>query len=354
MQYRISKEQLQDFCTKACQSFGYSEADAKITAEILTQADLTGTHSHGTKNLLGYMRKTAAGGIHVHANIQTLQEGPAWALIDGDAGIGMAVSAAAMEKALEKAAACGIGMVTVRNSTHFGAAGAYSCMAARKGMIGIAMSNTDPNMAIPGGKGREIGNSPISVAVPQASGQPLFLDIALSATAALKIEQAQRDGKTIPDTWAVNSEGFPTTDPAQYFDGGAAQPMAAHKGYGLSMMVEILTGILSGGAFLHQITSWGWDLPNTNKVSHCFMAIDISKFMTPDDFAARLQTYTDAIHNSPRRSDSQGILVPGELENNRAAKALNGGILLPHDVGESLLTLSELSGVAITLETVEE
>lgn len=350
MAYTISAAQLKEFCAAACRKFGYSEEAAAVTAEVLTETDMMGVHSHGTKNLLGYMRKTEAGGIHADANIQIVGQGPAWAVLDGDAGIGMVTSCKAMELAIEKAAACGIAMVNIRNSTHFGAAGYYACMAAKRGMIGIAISNTDPNMTVPGGKGREIGNSPISIAVPQKSGDPLFLDIALSAVAALKIEQAKADGKSIPDTWAVDKDGYPTTNPADYMNGGSAQPMAAHKGYGLSMMAEILTGVLSGGAFLHQITSWGWDLPATNKVSHCFMAIDISQFMPPAEFADRLEDYTDKIHNSPLRSDSKAIYVPGEFENCRYAKAVRDGLTLPDDVAGNLLKLSELSGIAIALE----
>lgn len=349
MNNRISAVKLKEFCVAVCRKYGYSEEAAAITAEVLTETDMMGVHSHGTKNLLGYIRKTEAGGIHVNADIQTIDEGPAWAVMDGDAGIGMVTSCKAMEKAIEKAAVCGIAMVNIRNSTHFGAAGYYACMAAKRGMIGIAVSNTDPNMTVPGGKGREIGNSPVAIAVPQKSGDPLFLDIALSAVAALKIEQAKADGKAIPDTWAVDRDGYPTTNPEDYMNGGSAQPMAAHKGYGLSMMAEILTGVLSGGAYLHQITSWGWDLPATNKVSHCFLAIDISQFMPKEQFVDRLQDYTDKIHSSPKRDDTAAILVPGELDNNRYAKAMRDGLLLPDDVAGNLRKLSELSGIAIEL-----
>ena len=350
MAYTISAAQLKEFCAAACRAFGYSEDAASITAEVLVETDMMGVYSHGTKNLLGYMHKTEAGGIHKDANIQVLREGPAWAVMDADAAIGMVASYEAMNKAIEKAAACGIAMVNIRNSTHFGAAGYYASMAAKRGMIGIAISNTDPNMTVPGGKGREIGNSPVSIAVPQKSGEPLFLDIALSAVAALKIEQAKADGKAIPDTWAVDENGYPTTNPADYMNGGSAQPMAAHKGYGLSMMAEILTGVLTGGAYLHQITSWGWDLPTTNKVSHCFLAIDISQFMEPGQFADRLQDYTDKIHNSPKRDDTAALYVPGELDNARYARAVANGITLPDDVAGNLLKLSELSGIAIAME----
>ncbi len=353
MSYVINREELVRFCTEACEKFGYSHEDAAMTAEVLAETDMMGTHSHGTKNLMGYMKKTEAGGIKANANVAVVRQGPAWALVDGDDAIGMVPSYRAMELAIEKAAVAGIAMVNVRNSTHYGAAGFYAVMAARKGMIGISMSNTDPNMAIPGGKGREIGNSPFSIAFPQKCGDPLFLDIAMSATAALKVLKAMNAGESIPDTWVVDENGFPSTNPGDFLTGGAAQPMAAHKGYGLAMAIEILTGILSGGAILHEIPSWNYDMATPNRVSHCFMAIDISQFIDPSDFADKLEEYTDTIHNSPKRSDSKGILVPGEIECGRYAKAREKGLSLPDDVAETLLELAEVSGVAINMQKAE-
>ena len=350
MSYVIAPDELRAFCKKACEKFGYSPEHSAITAEVLTESEMMGTHSHGTKNLVNYIRKGEAGGINVNADIKVLKEGPAWALLDADASIGMVPAYRSMEMAIEKAAQCGIAIVNVRNGTHYGASGYYACMAAKKGMIGISVSNTEPIMGIPGGKGREIGNSPFAIAFPQKSGYPLYLDIALSAVAALKIEQAKRDGKSIPDTWVFDKNGFPTKNPADFFDGGSAQPMAAHKGYGLAMAIEILTGVMSGGAILHEMTSWCWDLPSPNKVSYSSIAIDVSKFMDLDAFEDRLQEYTDSIHNTPTREDSSGILVPGELEINRYKNALTSGIVLPQDVADNLLALSKLSGIEINME----
>ena len=350
MNYAIKPEVLREFCAKACEKFGYSPEYAAITAEVLTESEMMGTHSHGTKNLVNYIRKGLAGGIRIDADIRILKEGPAWALMDADASIGMVPAYRSMELAIKKAAQCGIAIVNVKNGTHYGASGYYACMAAKRGMVGISISNTEPNMCIPGGRGREIGNSPFSIAFPQKSGDPLYLDIALSAVAALKIEQAKKEGRTIPDTWIVDKDGFPSTSPEAFFDGGAAQPMAAHKGYGLSMAVEILTGVMSGGAILHEMTSWCWDLPTPNKVSYSSVAIDISKFMDLPTFEDRLQEYIDSIHSTPLRKGSARILVPGELETARYKNALESGFLLPSDVAENLLALSELAGLELNLE----
>lgn len=345
--YKITRENLIEFCAAACRKGGFSPEDARITAEVLTDTDMAGTHSHGTKNLHLYLKKGDAGGINKNARPKIVAEGPAWGIMDGEAGMGVVVAQKAMSLAMEKAARTGIAMVTVRNSTHFGAAGYYSAMAARRGMFGLAMGNTEPNMGIPGGRGREIGNSPISYAFPQKNGGPLCLDMALSAAAALKIVQAEKDGKSIPDSWVVDKDGFPTTRPSDFTDGGALAPMAGHKGYGLSILVEILTGLLSGGAIRHEMTSWCWDLPSTNKVSHCFIAIHLASFMPPDAFGDRLEEYVAGLKNSPRREGVDRLLVPGEIENENFKRGALEGLSLPADVAESLVELSERFGLPI-------
>ncbi len=345
----IQWEKLNEFCRQVCLKYGFTPEEARITAEVLTETDMMGTHSHGTKNLLGYIRKTEAGGIKTSTETRAIREGAAWAVLDGDAGMGMVASYRAMQLAIQKAKTYGIAFVNVRNSTHFGAAGYYACMAAKEGLIGISMGNTEPNMSIPGGRGREIGNSPFSIAFPQKSGYPLYLDIAMSTVAALKVEKARLSGEKIPDTWIVDKNGVPSVDPKDYAE-GAAQPMAGHKGYGLSMAIEILTGVMGGGAILHEMRSWNHELAAPNGVSACMIAIDPACMTSFEDFEARLAQYTDALHSTPCREGNNEILVPGELETRRYQKALKFGIDLPQDVFESLQALSELSGIELPIE----
>ena len=349
---RIDGESLYLFCRDVCLQYGFPEEDACTTATVLTETDLLGTFSHGTKNLRGYMQKTEAGGIHKNPKHRIITEGPGYALMDADAGIGMTAGVRAMRCAIEKAKETGIAIVNVRNSTHFGAAGYYACMAAKEDMLGVAMSNTEPNMSIPGGKGHGIGNSPLAVAFPNPDGRPIFLDIALSSVAALKILKAADAGQSIPDSWAVNAEGFPTTDPQDYLNGGAAQPMAGYKGYGLSVMVEILTGLVSGGKILHEMKSWNFCLPDANEVSHSFIAVDIHRLIDPAFYQTRLRQYYEGIHGSPLREGSERVFLPGEIENTHYADSVRDGIVLPDDTASSLRQLSEESG--IPLHAMEE
>ena len=176
-------------------------------------------------------------------------------------------------------------------------------------MIGIAMSNTDPNMTVPGGKGMIIGNSPVAYSIPAGKYKTMFLDIAMSATAALKINQAKLDQKPIPNTWLVDDEGIPTTDPQYYGNGGALQPMAAHKGAGLSMLVDVLSGVLSGGEVTSGITSWCFDLPTKNRASHAFIAINISAMQPEEDFEKRVEEYIGYVKQSPKAKGDRKSVV---------------------------------------------
>jgi len=347
--YRISKQALIDFCVAVCQKAGFSKEDAEITADVLVATDMMGTNSHGTKNLRMYIKKLKAGGIEAKALPKVIAQDEAWALLDGQAGIGMVVAYKAMKLAIEKAKKSGIAMVGVRNSTHFGAAGFYSAMAAKEGMAGIVMGNTEPNMAVPGGKGRYIGNSPFSYAFPTKDGDPVLLDIALSETAALKVIKAADMGQEIPPTWIVDENGDPSKNSNDFYKGALA-PMAAHKGYGLSIMVELFTGLLMGGCISDEITSWVWDLPTPNRVSQTFIVVDISKFISMNAYGKRIEKYKNGIVNSPRHDGVERIYMPGEIEFTKAKKACAEGIFLPADVAESLIALSEDFKIALDFE----
>lgn len=344
---RIFEKDLIEFCIQALKQYGVSEKDAQITAEVLARTDAFGTFSHGTKNLRMYIEKIKIGGLDPKAQPEVIKEDAAFAIIDAKDAMGMVASYRGMEKALELARKSGVGLVTVKNSCHFGAAGYYANMAAREGMIGIAMSNTDPNMAVPNGKGMTIGNSPLSYAVPAGKNDPVFLDIAMSATAALKINQAKIDKKPIPDTWLIDDEGLPTTDPQYYGNGGALQPMAAHKGYGLSLLVDILSGLLSGGAITNEIKSWCFDLPSKNKASHAFLAININAMQPKEEFESRMNAYIDYVKDSPKAKGKDKIYMPGEIEWERKQKADREGIMMPDDVVESLNMLAKSSGLEL-------
>lgn len=343
---KITFNSLEAFCKESLIREGMCPRDAQITAQVLTQADAFGISSHGTKNLYGYIRKARAKGVSFTAQPVIERDGPAFALIHANNCMGMVSSCMAMDLAIQKARTHGIAITTVKEGSHFGAAGYYANMAARRGLLGVAMSNVDPNMTVPGAKGMILGNNPISYASPLEQNRSCFLDIALSNVASLKVIQAKKEGKSIPDTWIVDHDGLPTTDPSHYPAQGAMQPMASHKGYGLAVFVELLTGVLSGGAIssLGEIPSWCFSLEAPNRVSHTFLAIDVEQFSP--QYLKRSEQFMEALHTADKAKGTQRIYVPGEMEWERyetSSKALE----LPDMVAESLCELSADNGVDI-------
>jgi len=344
---RVCQKDLEKFCSDALQKYGMNEEDAAVTGEVLSVTDAFGIHSHGTKNLRMYIEKIKAGGLDPKAKSKFIREGGAFAVMDAKNGMGMVAGRKAMGKAIELAEKSGIGYVTVKNSCHFGAGAYYVNYAAQKGMLGIAMSNTDPNMAVPGGKGMTLGNNPIAYSFPRKNGQPVILDIALSTTAALKINKAKMSHQSIPDTWMVDPDGKPTTDPQYYQNGGALQPVGAHKGYGLSMLVETLSALVSGGSICRDVKSWCFDLSSLNNACHSFIAINLNMLCPEGDFTERAEEYIDYIKNSPKTDGTSRLLVPGEMEWENYADGSKNGILLPPDVADTLEQLIKDTGLEL-------
>lgn len=348
---RIQINDLKNFCTEVLLREGMSTADAEVTAEALAETDALGTHTHGTKNLAGYIKKAHDGGVSLTAKPEILKQGSAYALIDGHAALGMVTSTFAMELACDKAEQEGVALCVVKNSCHFGAAGYYANLAAKRGMIGISMSNVDPNMTIPGARGMVIGNNPLAYAAPAQSTPSVFLDVAMSNVASLKVIQAKKDGKEIPATWIVDKDGVPTTDPSHYPEEGAMQPMAAHKGYGLALLVELLSGILSGGStsMSGEITSWCFNSSEKNNVCHAFLVINPRCFLDGESIDERMERAAVLLRNVPKAKNAQRIYTPGEIEWEHYKKSLDNGIELPTEVKDSLANLSTQSGVALKL-----
>ena len=346
---RIKLNDLKGFCVAALEKSGMKPEHAIITADALSETDAYGTHSHGTKNLHGYIKKARAGGLDISAEPTVVKDGPAFAVVNANNCFGMVSSVYSMKCACDKARNAGIGIVTVKNSCHFGAAGYYANIAAKNGMIGIALSNVDPNMNAPGAREKAIGNNPIAYACPSESFPSVFLDIALSNVASLKVFQARAEGRKVPDTWIVDKDGLPTDNPANYPDEGAMQPVGGHKGYGLAVMVDVLTGVLSGGATSMSglIGSWVLDLGSTNNACHTFIAINPKMFCDESDLKERVEAMASSLRGLPKAKGSERIYLPGEMEWERYANAETNGISLPDDLLSSLIGLAE--DVDITL-----
>jgi ureidoglycolate dehydrogenase (NAD+) len=339
-QIRIEAEVLTEFVIRALTSFGLREEDATTVADVLVTTDTWGTFSHGTNHLHNYCRKIKAGGIDAKAQPEIVNEGLAWARIDGHGAIGMVPAHFGMKTAVAKARAAGIGFATVSGGGHFGAAGYYANLAAQEGMIGIAMSNSDPNMTVPGGRGHVIGNNPFSYAIPNGDEPPIFLDIALSVVAASKVLSAKKRGESIPADWIVDGDGIATTDTGGYPETGSLQPMGGHKGYGLAFMIEAIAGALSGAALVQEVPSWLFHLASRPNLGHAFIAINVEAMMPASEFAERTKRAAMLIREAPRAKGADRIYLPGEMEWQRRKDALRYGISLPVNVIADLKQLA--------------
>lgn len=344
----ISVDELKRVSVEALRKAGLTAEDAATAAEVLVTTDTFGVLSHGTKNLYPYILKMQSGGLNAAAQPTVEKEGPSWAIINGNNSLGMLSGCKAMELAIEKAKKTGIAYVGVNNSCHFGAAGYYANLAAKAGMIGLSMSNADPNMAIPNSCGVAIGNNPFSFAAPTGDGKSLFLDIALSNVAALKVVMAKEKGQSVPSSWLIDEDGQPTSDPSGFPETSHLQPMAAHKGYGLAMMVETLASVLTCAGVLSQVTSWNLRMSDKNGAGHAFIAIDISQMMDMEVFTARMQQMIAELKRAPLAKGASQIFVPGEMEWTKREKALAENRLELTDVMvENLEKLAGMYGMSV-------
>ncbi|MXZ75546.1 MAG: Ldh family oxidoreductase [Gemmatimonadetes bacterium] len=338
---------------------GLSRADARLTADVLIRTDMRGIFTHGTVALRRYVQLMRDGGIDVGAVPEITDDGPAWARIDARRAVGMVASHYGMTVAMEKAARCGIGMATVRRSNHFGAASAYTIMAVEHGdgsqtgadrpLIGVAMSNTDVVMNIPGGRGAAIGNNPFSYAVPARSQPPIVLDIAMSTVAGGKVASYQARGEPLPEGWLTDADGLPTTDPGVFTVTGALTPFSAHKGYGLALLVESLSGVLAGAGVTTDILSWSKVSDDTCDEGHTFMAIDVGAMMPLDDYYDRIDELIRRMREAPKAAGVERTYVPGEMELDSEAVSRREGVPLTRMAAENLAGLADDTGLSDSL-----
>ncbi len=343
----VTIEDLTAFCLRALELVGISPEDAATTADVLVTTDSWGVFTHGTKALRGYIRRIRAGGIRTDTRPRVAAEGPAWAIIDGRSALGMVVSTFAMNAAIARARACGIGYAGVFNSCHFGAAGYYAAMAAEEDMIGLAMANDIPSVTAPGASGRVMGSNPLAYAVPAGAGPPIVLDVATSTVAGGKVMAAEALGRTIPEGWLIGPDARPSIDPAAFLAGGALTPMAGYKGYGLAILIESLAAVLTGASIRHQVLSWMGDDPSM-ATGHggAFLAIDIGAMTPIGEFKRRVDSMAREIRQVPRSDGSDRVYLPGEMEWERRQRALAEGIALPADVRWSIIELARELAIA--------
>ena len=340
----IRPEDLTNFCIAAMVKAGLSREDAELSARVFVTTDTWGTFTHGTRQIRGLMKNARRGRLVATAREKIVNQGPSWAIIDACDGMPPSISYRAVELAVEKARQSGMCYIGIRGSSHYGAAGFYANMIAENGMLGLSMCNVEPCMTVPGGKSRILGTNPIAYAAPTGTDRTIMLDIATSAVAATKIFAAKNEGRSIPDTWLVDEDGVPTTDPTGFPEKGSQLPMAGHKGYGLAVLVEILTATLSGAAMMSGVQSWVADTDAPSNQGHAFLALDVGAMMPPEEFHARMGAMAREI-KSASMAEGETIFLPGEIEWNKRETALAEGIVMPEDVLISLRGLAEDSQI---------
>ena len=340
----IQIKNLEAFCIAAMVDAGLSQEDAELSAKVFSTTDSWGTFTHGTRQIRGLMKNARRGRLVTTAKEKIVNEGPSWAIIDACDGMPPSISYRAVELALKKAGETGMCYIGVRGSSHFGAAGFYANMIAEGGMLGMSFCNVEPCMTVPGGKSRILGTNPIAWAAPTGTERTIMLDIATSAVAATKIFAAKSEGREIPDTWLVDDDGVPTTNPNDFPEKGSQLPMAGHKGYGLAVLVEILTATMSGAAMMSGVQSWVADTNEPSNQGHAFLAMNVGAMMPESEFHARMATMCSEIKEADMAPGYE-IYLPGEMEWNNREKALVEGIVMPEDVLISLRGLAGDSGL---------
>ncbi|WAP69815.1 Ldh family oxidoreductase [Jiella pelagia] len=321
--------------------------DAGIVARSLVASDLRGMNSHGVLRLPVYLRRLRTGGVNPNAEAKIVRETDGTALLDGDAGLGSVLTAHAMEMAIGKAKGRGIGAVGVRNSNHNGEGAFYASQAIEAGMIGIATTNASPIMPAWGGTTPITGPLPITIGVPTGRHPPIIFDAALGMSSRGKILQYAEEGRPLPDGWLVDKDGRPTNDPEWVRNGGWILPIGGHKGWGLILACEILTGVLMGGAFGTELTNLYDDLDTPQRNSHFVLAIDVSAFLDPDAFRARMDGYVDLLKASAPAPGSDGVRMPGEREHDMERDQGLNGIALQRGVLQEIVEIANEMGVTV-------
>lgn len=349
-----SVEALKDYVVRFFKALNVPEIDARITADVLVSADLRGISSHGVIRLHSYYgNRLRKGLIDPASPIKTLNESPATLSLDGGNGLGQVVAYRAMSRCIEMADTAGIAITTVRNSNHFGIAGYYAMMALPQDMIGISLTNSRPLVAPTFGSRGTIGTNPIAVAVPAGKERPYVLDMATSIVPIGKVTVYEKAGENVPLGWGINNQGALTQKPGEILQGGTLLPLggpaelSGYKGYGLSLLVDLLAGVLSGSAFGPEV---GKPSETRNAdIGHFFAAIKIENFRPLEYFKSDMDAYIHSLKSAPKLPGQNRIFIHGEKEFENTDKYLAEGVPLLTEVVDLLKAAGDEAGVSFDL-----
>ncbi len=339
---RVPVSSLHGFVVALLQRLGLSPQHAGYTALALIDADLAGMDTHGVRLLPPYVARLRDGAIEARPDLTVVSRSGAVSVLDGGNGLGQVVASWAVEHSIEVARETGAAVTTVRRSNHLGALGSFTRAAADRGMVAFLTQNTRANMAPAGGRQAAVGNNPFSFAVPGGEF-PVVLDLSCSAVARSHIDVAAERGKPIPEGWALDPAGHPTTDPEQALL-GAVLPFAGHKGSGLAVVMGALAGVLSGakfGAAVPPLTDYGQE----RDLGHFLFLLDVRALGPVDALTGRMDRYVREIAASPPAPGSDEVRLPGQASHRRRRERLEQGIPLPPSLLGTLRMLAVELGV---------
>jgi len=341
----LNSEQLYALSARILHAAGVSEADAAIVADELRSANLVGHDSHGVMRLMQYVQMIQDGAVRPGGEFEIVRDGPAYTVADAHFNLGQVAATNALAIAGEKARGQGVASVFVRNCNHVGRLGSYTRRAALDGFAALMSVNSPgPGGVAPfGGLDRKLGTNPISLAAP-AGDDALVLDMTTSATAEGKLRVAHQKGESVPDGLIIDGDGRPATNPAAFYDApvGAILPLGGplmgHKGYGMSVMIDVFCGILSGSGVARD------DLPRgSNGV--WLMLIDIERLLPRAEYDGWIERYLAHLRCSRLAPGCSEILLPGEIEERRALERSAKGVSIPDETWRQITALADRLGV---------
>ena len=340
----VDPDRLLEFAASAYAAVGLSAEDARLCADSLVQADLWGHQSHGVLRLPWYVKRLQNRVCDPAARPEVLVDCGALALVDGHDGMGQVMAAFAADEAVARSRKHGIGAVALRRSNHFGTAMYFTLRAAGAGCVAFLSTNASPAMAPWGGRKKVVGTNPWSWAAPAGEAAPMVVDIANTGVARGKIYLAKQRGEQIPLSWALDADGVPTADPVAAIE-GLVQPMAGHKGYAIALMMDVLSGVLTGSSFGSGVAG-PYEFDRRSGAGQVMIAIDIARLMAPAEFDRRIQALIAEVRRVPLARGHDEILYPGELEARCDRRNREHGLSLPEDTLRDLSALAGELGLA--------
>lgn len=355
MQYHhLDYEALKNFCIAVFQGYGFREEESRKITDVLLDADLSGIESHGIQRLIRYHHEITGGLVKPAAKPETVKETPISAVIEGNDAMGQLLGVQAMETAIQKAKTCGFGMVTVRNSNHYGIAGYYAKMAANQGLIGMSMTNSEAIMVPTFGRQAMIGTNPIAFAMPAKPTNFVF-DAATTVVPRGKLEVYVKRGNPLPMGWALDETGHDSNEPDRILKniinktgggilplGGSGETTSGYKGYGFGMLCEIATAILSGGTTSNYI----YKTPGRSNIAQCFIALDYGIFGDKAAMEDHLSKFIQEIRDSAKAEGCDRIYIHGEKDAESRQRVLHEGVSLNEKTYAELQMIGEYTGAS--------